>query len=82
MRPKLILIYSVALVFIMVAAGIFFRQALPEEPARSDDYCQKDEDCACGEHIETGQCFVGNRQLVQPSGDCFEFCHQRGLVWK
>jgi hypothetical protein len=37
-------------------------------------YCQSDSDCACGVKIGTRECFVGNKDFVNPLGQCPDFC--------
>jgi len=43
---------------------------------KSETSCTKDEDCACGVHITTGECFTGNKNYVDtdPSKVCPDFC--------
>jgi len=36
--------------------------------------CESDEDCACGKDIETGECFMGNKNYVDVSEQCPDFC--------
>jgi len=36
--------------------------------------CLKDEDCACGKHIYTRQCYFGPKELVDISDQCPDFC--------
>lgn len=44
----------------------------PEIPL--DEYCEQDEDCACGIHKETKDCFYGNIEYVDESVQCPDFC--------
>jgi hypothetical protein len=37
--------------------------------------CGTDADCACGVSIETGDCFYGNRDFVDTSSQCPDFCN-------
>jgi len=39
-----------------------------------EDFCWSDEDCACGVHIDTGECFLGNEQYVDTEEQCPDFC--------
>ncbi|PIN86990.1 hypothetical protein COV19_02240 [Candidatus Woesearchaeota archaeon CG10_big_fil_rev_8_21_14_0_10_44_13] len=39
-----------------------------------DKFCGKDSDCACGISLDTGDCFYGNREYVDPSQQCPDFC--------
>ena len=37
-------------------------------------FCEQDNDCACGKDIETGNCFYGNKNYVEVSEQCPDFC--------
>jgi hypothetical protein len=37
-------------------------------------YCNSDDDCACGVYIETGDCFYGNKDYVDITEQCPDFC--------
>jgi hypothetical protein len=39
-----------------------------------DSTCTQDSDCACGRHRITGDCFYGNREYVNTSAQCPDFC--------
>ncbi len=39
-----------------------------------EKYCNIDEDCSCGVHIRTGDCFYGNEKYVDESKQCPDFC--------
>ncbi|MFN3528064.1 MAG: beta-propeller domain-containing protein, partial [Candidatus Altarchaeaceae archaeon] len=36
--------------------------------------CKIDSDCSCGVHIKTGECFYGNKNFVDSSKQCPDFC--------
>lgn len=36
--------------------------------------CAQDSDCACGKNIATGECFYGNKDYVNVSQQCPDFC--------
>lgn len=40
-----------------------------------EKYCRADEDCACGVNINTGDCFYGNKNFVNVSQQCPDFCN-------
>ena len=40
----------------------------------SEISCSTASDCACGKHIETGDCFVGNEKFVNVEEQCPDFC--------
>lgn len=39
-----------------------------------EKYCETDEDCACGRHTTTGNCFYGNVNYVNTTSQCPDFC--------
>ncbi len=41
---------------------------------RDESYCQADVDCACGTHVKTGDCFVGNKAYVNVLKQCPDYC--------
>jgi hypothetical protein len=36
--------------------------------------CEIDEDCACGVHIATGECFFGSKEYVNTEEQCPDYC--------
>ncbi len=40
----------------------------------SEKFCSADYDCACGIHIKTGACFYGNKNFVDTTEQCPDFC--------
>ena len=48
-------------------------QEQPEQTV-SEKSCQKDDDCACGRHKKTRECFFGNAKYVDTSKQCPDFC--------
>jgi hypothetical protein len=40
----------------------------------SETACATDSDCACGTHVQTGECFVGRAEFVNVSRQCPDFC--------
>jgi hypothetical protein len=40
----------------------------------SETYCNNDSDCACGTHINTGECFYGNKAFVNVEKQCPDYC--------
>jgi len=68
---------------VLLAGGIFVwmsresfpeEQRIPKESLNKENSCEKDEDCACGIHINTGDCFYGNKAYVDTSYVCPDFC--------
>lgn len=39
-----------------------------------EKFCESDVDCACGTHIESGECFYGNKDFVNTLKQCYDFC--------
>lgn len=46
----------------------------PQSPTTSETYCRLDEDCTCGVHINTRDCFYGNKDYVDTKDQCPDFC--------
>jgi len=40
----------------------------------NDQSCQSSLDCACGTNIETKSCFIGNKEYVDTTRQCPDFC--------
>jgi hypothetical protein len=38
-------------------------------------YCSSDQDCSCGVNIKTGDCFYGNKNFVDITKQCPDFCN-------
>ncbi len=58
------------MVFIMV--GIATLEGI--RPAEKEKFCFLDSDCACGRNMLTGECFYGNKNFVNASEQCPDFC--------
>ena len=41
----------------------------------NEKYCLADADCACGVHIKSRICFYGNKDYVDTSEQCPDFCN-------
>ena len=39
------------------------------------NYCDSDSDCACGVHVETRDCFYGQKEFVDVSQQCPDYCN-------
>ena len=46
----------------------------PAENTTAEKYCSSDADCACGRHVTTSDCFYGNKQYVNVSQQCPDYC--------
>ncbi len=53
---------------------IFLVSCAKELSSNDEQFCQIDEHCACGAHYKTGDCFVGNKNYVNVSKQCPDFC--------
>lgn len=50
------------------------KQNQSQQSQNSEKSCNSDSDCACGVHIKTGACFYGNKNFVDTSKQCPDFC--------
>lgn len=64
--------YFIALVIAAMIFTIIF--AYIQNSKVDEKYCEKDDDCACGRNIRTGECFYGNKNFVNVSDQCPDFC--------
>ena len=64
------------LFIIILFSGCASKVLVDGEPVSVSDevLCVKDSDCACGVHIDTGECFYGNKDFVDVSRQCPDFC--------
>ena len=66
---------SIAVIFILMVIIIYAYSTIENETKAVDEkFCKDDADCACGMHIETGDCFYGNKMYVDIVGQCPDFC--------
>ena len=56
-----------------VIAVLYFSIAIANEK-----YCTTDADCSCGVNVNTGDCFFGNKNFVDASRQCPDFCNGIG----
>lgn len=80
------LIIIVVVLVIGIGIGIFYSfdgffnldptNDIPEELKDIPDelYCEQDSDCACGVHIDSGDCFRGNKDYTDTTNACPDFC--------
>lgn len=66
---------------VLIVGGIFAWQyfGAPKEEVKTPEistekYCEKDEDCVCGVHKTTRDCFYGNKNYVDTAQQCPDFC--------
>jgi hypothetical protein len=57
---------------LIVAIGALY--AVNQKPL-GERQCTSDSDCACGVNIKTGDCFFGNKNFVNVSVQCPDFCN-------
>jgi hypothetical protein len=41
----------------------------------NEKYCSSDQDCACGVNVKNGDCFFGNKNFVDTTRQCPDFCN-------
>lgn len=47
---------------------------VPKNQVQIDKLCETDNDCGCGRHTQTGECFFGNKDYVDTDNQCPDFC--------
>ncbi|MCP4647952.1 MAG: hypothetical protein GY852_09520 [bacterium] len=57
-----------------VPGGETFTEEVDIIPPGTESSCQTNSDCACGIHIEFDRCFYGNKEYVDTSKQCPDFC--------
>ncbi|NYZ77062.1 hypothetical protein H0O02_01980 [Candidatus Micrarchaeota archaeon] len=62
------------LVVMLVLAAFMSAGCLEQMEGIGEKYCAGDSDCACGVHKTTEQCFYGNKQYVDMTKQCPDFC--------
>ena len=85
-RNSKTLIFALGIIIGFLIVSFFLRidnSEMPEDSIGSDvldnslsseNSCKADSDCACGKHIETGECFFGNAEYVDVLQQCPDFC--------
>jgi hypothetical protein len=68
MRTYLLL--GIFLLIVAIGALYALNQRYPDEK-----YCSTDTDCACGVSIKTNECFFGNKNFVNTTAQCPDFCN-------
>ena len=63
-----------AAVIIVAVILISFVKQFETNPMSNELSCSSDADCACGVHVDTNQCFYGNRNYVNTNKICPDFC--------
>jgi hypothetical protein len=73
MRNKILIVSGILLFLI---GGFFGWQCIFESGKKgpAENYCDTDEDCACGADKITGNCFYGNKEYVDTARQCPDFC--------
>jgi hypothetical protein len=81
MMDKSFSIIIVAMLLIVFGVGIYFfkthgKASQKQEELQNDPkkFCKTDEDCACGINKETGECAFGNKNFIDTSIECPDFC--------
>jgi hypothetical protein len=65
---------AILLSAILMVSLLFLVGCKVNVPITSQTACATDDDCACGTHIETGACFIGNKAFVNVEKQCPDFC--------
>lgn len=60
------------LIIVFIIIGIATFEGI--KPAEKTKFCLIDSDCACGRSRLTGDCFYGNKNFVNSSEQCPDFC--------
>lgn len=58
----------------IVLLALFLVACYREPAPQSQISCAVDSDCSCGVHVQTRDCFVGNKAYVDSSQQCPDFC--------
>jgi hypothetical protein len=58
------------LVFLVAISALYTVNQRP-----SEKQCSTNDDCACGVSIKTGYCFFGNKNFVNTTFQCPDFCN-------
>jgi hypothetical protein len=66
---KIILLITVSIILIFLVGC---QQTTPTPVSQTS--CKTDDDCACGTHKDTGDCFYGNKAFVNVEEQCPDFC--------
>jgi hypothetical protein len=75
MKKALIIGIIIALLVVVgVILLIKFTKETQKPEVPDEEYCEQDADCACGVHVDTGECFYGNRKYVNTLQQCPDFC--------
>jgi hypothetical protein len=65
------------LAFSTVALALLYVSYIYSEffASESEKYCKDVSDCSCGVNIYTGDCFFGNKNFVDTTKQCPDFCN-------
>ena len=65
---------KIALIIIFLVIFVLIFSFFKEKLKISKNFCNIDEDCACGVDKETNQCAFGNKNYIDTSKQCPDFC--------
>jgi hypothetical protein len=71
MKQNYLILGTIAMLGMILVSGCV-QQPTTEIPG--ERYCEQDMDCACGVHVNTGECFYGNKNYVNTEQQCPDFC--------
>ncbi|MEM1577560.1 MAG: hypothetical protein QXM27_00885 [Candidatus Pacearchaeota archaeon] len=64
----------ILLLFLFLSLSVFLLYGCKEKMEVDKFYCKDDSDCACGIDKETGECAFGNKEYIDTSKQCPDFC--------
>ncbi len=67
---------ALLLIIFFITVGISTLEVIG--PPENSKFCFADSDCGCGRSKLTGECFYGNKNFVNTSEQCPDFCTGKG----
>jgi len=76
MANKILVLIALIFAISIISIILFMKTGdkLSERDISNEKFCISDDDCSCGVKIDTGECFVGNKNFVNPDVQCPDFC--------
>lgn len=66
-----LMIVIISFVFVLLSGCSITGSLLNED----ENHCKVDSDCSCGIHATKGDCFVGNKKVINKTDMCSDFCN-------
>jgi len=75
-RGKIFIFIIVFIIILLVLIIPFYYHSISQKGNETvkEKSCQKNNDCACGTHKETKECFYGNINYIDFEKQCPDFC--------